>query len=61
LRLIGRASIVDPVRQLLLIAAAIAAVFLLTEFLFAFYDWNQMQACATSGGRGCGGSVPVER
>jgi hypothetical protein len=43
-------------RQLLLIAAAIAVAFLLTEFLFSFYDWNRMQACATAGGRNCGGA-----
>ncbi|HUK59374.1 MAG TPA: hypothetical protein VLV50_09100 [Stellaceae bacterium] len=42
-------------RQLLLIAAAVAVAFLLTEFLFSFYDWNRMQACATAGGRNCGG------
>jgi hypothetical protein len=49
-------------RQLLLIAAAIATAVLLTEFLFSFYDWNRMQACATAGGRNCGGTpTSIER
>jgi hypothetical protein len=43
-------------RQLLLIVAAIVVAFVLTEFLFSFYDWNRMQACATAGGRNCGGA-----
>lgn len=49
-------------RQLLLIAAAIVTAVLLAEFLFAFYDWNRTQACATAGGRNCGGTYqPIER
>jgi len=43
------------VKQILLILAAIVAAVLLSQFLFAFYDWNREQSCATAGGRGCGG------
>jgi hypothetical protein len=43
-------------KQILLIIAAIAVALLLSEFLFDFYEWNQQQACATSGGRNCGGA-----
>ena len=48
-----------PLRQVIAIVVAIIAVILLTEFLFQFYDWNRQQACATSGGRNCGG-VPTQ-
>ena len=51
-----------PLRQVIAILAAIIAVIALTEFLFTFYDWNRQQACATSGGRNCGGvPMPMER
>jgi hypothetical protein len=55
LRHAARIFIVECMRQLLLIVAAIVTAVLLTEFLFSFYDWNRMQACATAGGRNCGG------
>jgi hypothetical protein len=34
-----------------LIVAAVAG----SQLLFEFYDWNQTQSCASSGGRNCGG------
>ncbi len=62
LRGVRRTSIVDSMRQLLLIAAAIVTAVLLTEFLFSFYDWNRTQSCATAGGRNCSGApVHIER
>jgi hypothetical protein len=42
-------------RQVVAIVVAIAAAFVLAQFLFDFYDWNRMQSCATAGGRNCGG------
>jgi hypothetical protein len=39
----------------LYIIAAIAGVLIAAELLVEFHDWNKMQACATSGGRSCGG------
>jgi hypothetical protein len=44
------------VKQILVILAAIVAAIVLSQFLFAFYDWNREQACATAGGRGCAGA-----
>jgi hypothetical protein len=43
----------------LAIIAAIGTAILLSQFLFDFYDWNQMQSCASSGGRRCGGAGPI--
>ena len=47
-----------PLRQIIAILVVIIAAIALSEFLFQFYDWNREQACATSGGRNCGG-VPA--
>lgn len=41
-------------RALLAIIAVIIAVIVLSQLLYDFYDWNQQQSCATSGGRNCG-------
>jgi hypothetical protein len=41
-------------RVLLAIIAVIIAVIVLSQLLYDFYDWNQQQSCATSGGRNCG-------
>jgi hypothetical protein len=45
------------VKQLLLIAAAIAAAIVLSQLLFDFYQWDRMQACASGGGRNCAGAL----
>jgi len=42
-------------KQLLLVLAAVVAAVVLSQLLFAFYNWNQEQACATAGGRNCAG------
>jgi hypothetical protein len=44
------------VRQVLLIVCAVVAAVLLSQLLFDFYQWNRSQACATGGGRNCGGA-----
>jgi hypothetical protein len=46
-------------KQLLIILAAIGTAVLLSQLLFTFYQWNREQACATAGGRNCGG--PIQR
>lgn len=38
------------------VVIAIIAVVLLGWFASEFADWNKQQACATSGGRNCGGA-----
>lgn len=38
------------------VLVVIAAAVLLSWFALDFADWNKEQACATSGGRKCGGS-----
>ena len=44
----------------LAIIGLIVAAIVLSNFLFDFYQWNQQQSCATSGGRNCGGGfVPL--
>ncbi|HLJ64230.1 MAG TPA: hypothetical protein VKT70_09000 [Stellaceae bacterium] len=43
--------------KIVAIIAAIVAVLALSQFMFAFYDWNRSQSCATSGGRNCGKGV----
>lgn len=43
-------------KQVLLIVAAIVAAIVLSQLLFQFYEWNRLQACATSGGRNCAGA-----
>ena len=49
-------------KQILLVLAAVIAAVLLSQLLFAFYDWNREQACATAGGRNCGGPpLRIER
>jgi len=49
-------------KQILLILAAIAVAILLSQFLFQFYEWDQEQACASSGSRNCtGGPSRLER
>ncbi len=49
-------------KQLLLVLAAVAAVIVLSQLLFAFHDWNREQACATAGGRNCaGGPMRLQR
>jgi len=47
----------------LAIIGLIVAAIVLSNFLFDFYQWNQQQSCATSGGRNCGGGgfVPLNR
>ncbi|MBV9522372.1 MAG: hypothetical protein JO010_06250 [Alphaproteobacteria bacterium] len=42
-------------KNYIVLLLAIIAVILLGEFVFQFADWNKTQACATSGGRNCGG------
>jgi hypothetical protein len=42
-------------KQVLLVVAAIVAAIVLSQLLFQFYAWNQLQTCATSGGRNCAG------
>jgi hypothetical protein len=42
-------------KNYVVLALVIVAVILLGEFVFQFADWNKTQACATSGGRNCGG------
>jgi hypothetical protein len=50
------------VKQLLLVAAAVAVAVLLSQLLFDFYQWNREQSCASSGGRNCGGApIPMQR
>ena len=44
----------------LAIIAAIVAAIVLSQFLFDFYDWNQRQTCASTGGRNCGGAGPIQ-
>jgi len=39
----------------LAIIGAIVAAILLSQLLFDFYEWNQEQSCASSGGRNCNG------
>ena len=41
--------------------AVLLAVVLLTRFMWAFQDWNKEQACATGGGRNCGGHYSDDR
>ena len=41
--------------------AVLLAVVLLTRFMWAFQDWNREQACATGGGRNCGGHYSDDR
>jgi hypothetical protein len=49
-------------KQILIVLAAVIAAVLLSQLLFAFYDWNREQACATAGGRNCGGPpMRIER
>ena len=44
----------------LAIIGAIVAAIVLSQLLFEFYEWNQEQSCASSGGRNCGGGrVPL--
>jgi hypothetical protein len=38
----------------LLILLAAVAVFVASELMVRFHDWNRQQACATTGGRNCG-------
>jgi hypothetical protein len=38
---------------------AVVAALALSQLLFAFHQWNRSQACATSGGRNCGGAPTV--
>ena len=49
-------------KQILLILAAVIVAVLLSQLLFAFYEWNRAQECATAGGRNCAGApVRIER
>jgi hypothetical protein len=46
----------------LAIIGAIVAAIVLSQLLFEFYEWNQEQSCATTGGRNCGGGpTPLNR
>ncbi len=38
-----------PMKQLLLVAAAVIAAVVLTQLLFEFYEWNKLQECAAAG------------
>jgi hypothetical protein len=38
------------------VLVAVVATVLLSWFALEFADWNKQQACATSGGRHCGGA-----
>ena len=42
-------------KNYIILAIVIVAAILLAKFVDAFVDWNKEQACATSGGRNCGG------
>lgn len=48
-------------RALLAIVAAVIAVILVSQLLFAFYDWNRQQTCATGGGRNCAPSIRLNQ
>ncbi|MGH6976346.1 MAG: hypothetical protein ACREED_04900 [Stellaceae bacterium] len=48
-------------RALLAIVAAVIAVFVASQLLFAFYDWNRQQACATGGGRNCAPNIRLNQ
>ena len=44
------------------IIVLIVAAVVCSQLLFEFYDWNQKQSCASSGGRNCGGgATPINR
>jgi hypothetical protein len=46
----------------LAIIGAIVAAIVLSQLLFEFYEWNQEQSCASTGGRNCGGGpIPLNR
>jgi hypothetical protein len=46
----------------LAIIGAIVAAIVLSQLLFEFYEWNQLQSCASAGGRNCGGGqTPLYR
>ena len=46
----------------LAIIGLIIAALVLSELLFDFYQWNQTQSCASTGGRNCGGGpTPINR
>ncbi len=50
-----------PMKYVAIIALIVAAV-VCSQLLFEFYDWNQKQSCASSGGRNCGGgATPINR
>lgn len=55
----GKAAYSAAMKYLAIIAA-IGAAILLSQFLFDFYNWNQTQSCASSGGRNCGGAGPID-
>jgi len=48
-------------KALLAIVAAIVVVIAVSQLLFAFYDWNREQACATGGGRNCAPSIRMNQ
>jgi hypothetical protein len=48
-------------KPVLAIVAVIIAVLVLSQLLFSFYDWNRQQACATGGGRNCGGRMQLNQ
>ncbi|HKR19620.1 MAG TPA: hypothetical protein VJS41_05710 [Stellaceae bacterium] len=48
-------------RALLAIVAAVIAVLVVSQLLFAFYDWNRQQTCATGGGRNCAPSIRLNQ
>jgi hypothetical protein len=50
-----------PMKYLAIVGLIIAAL-VLSELLFDFYQWNQTQSCASTGGRNCGGGpTPINR
>jgi hypothetical protein len=44
-------------RVLLLVVAALAAVWAGSELLVQFHSWNREQACLSGGGRNCAGPM----
>ena len=55
-----KGGIVATRMKYLAIIALIVAAIGCSQLLFDFYDWNQKQSCASSGGRNCGGGpIPL--
>jgi len=48
-------------RALWAIVAAVIAVLVASQLLFAFSNWNRQQACATGGGRNCAPNIRLNQ